>query len=483
VLTIQTESLEPMSSNPTYIDYADGVDPDPDPGPPRRRGRRVLKWVAIVTAVLVVAAGATGYGFYWQLQHNIDHEDTDKLIGGNRPPKLNSALNILMLGTDSRAGANAKYGRGLKNDPPRSDTMILLHLSPGGKQATGISFPRDLMVPIPACRRTDGTTSPAATIGMINSSFTNGGASCTVKTIEDLTHIKIDHFMQVDFTSFKSVTEAVGGVEVCLPQDVNDKDSKLHLTRGKHTIQGETALAYVRDRHGLGDESDLQRIKRQQQFMGSLANKVLSAGTLTDPKKVYDLAEAGTKSLTTDKGLDLGTMVKIARSMHGLTAGKLDFVTVPVTAYAPDPNRVALSQPSAGQFFTAVRQDQSVEAAAKKTSGPVQVRLYNATGTASTAAKVAKQLKAQGFVIVGTATMQTRPTTGVYYAQGSQAQAAALAAVIPGAKKAVYPKAGPGVVNLVLGTSFTAVKAKKKAGIPTLEGEIHADGDICAAGA
>jgi len=479
-----------MSDGSMYLQYLDEPGNDQDPEPPRRRrGRawRVLGWTSVgLAAVLLLGSGAA-YAYYWRLDHNIHHEDTDGLIGGNRPKKLNNALNILMLGTDSRAGSNAKYGRRMKDDPPRSDTMILLHLSPGGKQALGISFPRDLMVPIPACTRPDGTSSPAASAGMLNTSFTNGGASCTIKTIEGFTNIKIDHFMQVDFTSFKSVTDAVGGVEVCLPQDVNDQDSKLHLTKGRHVIKGETALAYVRNRHGLGDGSDLQRIRRQQQFMGSLAKKVLSAGTLTNPKRLLSLAEAGTKSLTTDKGLGVTTMVKIAQGMQGLSAGKLRFVTAPVAAYAPDPNRVALSQPNADRFFTAIRGDTTIQdepktskaaTASKVPPSKVKVRVFNGTETYGLAARVAEQLKAQGFQVVKIGSLSSGRSTQVLYGPGASPGAATLATVIPGAKPKPRTAGTAGVVDLVVGGDFTSVKGKKTA-IPKVDGELRADQDIC----
>ncbi|MBW8487358.1 LCP family protein [Actinomadura parmotrematis] len=344
---------------------------DERPAPRRSRRRRVLIWTAAASAAVLAAGALAAGGFYWRLDHNIRHEDTDRLIGSGRPPKLNAALNILLLGTDDRSGANAAYGPGMTKEPPRSDTMILLHLSPGGDRAIGASLPRDLMVPIPSCTRADGTRTGAVAAGMLNSSFTLGGASCTVKTVEGFAHVKIDHFMQVDFTSFKNVTTAVGGVEVCLPRAVDDRDSKLRLGKGRHVIEGETALAYVRNRHGLGDGSDLQRIRRQQQFMASLARKVLSAGTLTDPTRLLPLAEAGTKSLTTDDGLTVTGMVRIAQGMRDLTAGGLRFVTVPTGAYAPDHNRVALSEPAAGRFFDAVRADRTLPgASASPSAGP-----------------------------------------------------------------------------------------------------------------
>ncbi|WP_160825191.1 LCP family protein [Actinomadura sp. J1-007] len=344
-----------MSSKPA--DTGGGRREDGGAGRRGGRGRRLLGWLSMGLAAVLVVGSLTAYGFYWRLQHNIRHEDTDGLIGGHRPKRLNGALNILMLGTDGRDGANARYGPAMKDGTARSDTMVLLHLSRGGGRATGVSLPRDLMVPIPACARPDGGRSAPVPAGMLNSSFTLGGASCAVKTVEGFAGVRIDHFLQVDFTGFKSVTEAVGGVEVCLPRDVDDRDSKLRLGRGRHVVKGETALAYVRNRHGLGDGSDLQRIERQQRFMGALAAKVLSAGTLSDPRRLLSLAEAGTRSLTTDKGLDLGTMMRIAQGMRGLTAGRLRFVTVPVAPYPADPNRVALRRPDGDRFFAALRAD------------------------------------------------------------------------------------------------------------------------------
>src|SRR5512139_763546 len=135
-------------NSPMYMEYVD----DADLGPDRRRGWRIVGWVSIALSVIMVGTSLTAYGAYRKLNGNVKRDDIESQLGPNRPKKLNSALNILMLGSDTRAGANAKYARSMKNEPPRSDTMILLHLSPGGGQAVGISFPRDLMVPIPSCR-------------------------------------------------------------------------------------------------------------------------------------------------------------------------------------------------------------------------------------------------------------------------------------------------------------------------------------------
>ena len=472
-----------MNSNPMYMEYVD--DADPEEPAPRRRGWRVLGWVSIGLSAVMVAGSLTAYGFYRAALGNITHEDSNALLGPNRPKKLNNALNILLLGSDTREGSNAKYGRSLTKEPPRSDTMILLHLSPGGGQAIGISFPRDLMVPIPSCNLEDGRRTAPQNPGQINSAFTLGGASCVIKTIEGFTNIKIDHFMQVDFTGFKAITEAVGGVEVCLPKAVNDPKSKLRLSKGRHVIKGETALAYVRVRHGLGDGSDTDRIKRQQKFMGALANKALSAGVLTNPSRMLALMNATTKSLKTDSELTPQVMLRIASGMQGMTSGKLRFVTVPWAPYTPDPNRVQLRQPAADRFFAAVRNDKTVPEQ-KKPGTPaippsqVRVRVYNASGIDGQAKRVADDLAEQGFQVSVGGNMEATRTTRVMYGAGAEQHAQTVNALLPNPPQPAARAGGtPGVVDLVVGSNWTSLRGSKTGGIPTQQGEIKATDDIC----
>jgi LCP family protein required for cell wall assembly len=480
-----------MSDNRQFMDYVDDAPfySDTYSGRrARRRGWRVLGWISVLLSVIMVGTSLAAYATYLKLQGNISHEDIDSI--GPRPKKLNNALNILLIGSDTRAGANAKYGRGHVNEPPRSDTMILLHLSPGGGQAVGISIPRDLMVPIPSCKTRAGGIAPAQPVGQMNTSFTTGGAACTIKTIESFSNVKIDHFMQVDFSGFKNVVNAIGGVEVCLPTDVNDRDSKLRLSRGRHVVKGETALAYVRARHGLGDGSDLARIKRQQQFLGSVANKVLSAGVLADPVKLTRVLNAGTQSLTTDKGLNFQTMLRLGQSLQGLQSGKIRFVTVPFGAYAPDPNRVTLRQPAANQFFSAVRNDKGISdqqqaqaepATPKVPPSRVRVRVFNAGGVPGQAQRVADQLQAQGYkvIFVGNAPGGVGGETEILYGAGGQPAAATLASIVPGVKPTARTAGTANAVDLVIGTNWTALKTTKRTSIPKQQGEIRADQNIC----
>ncbi|MCW2904166.1 MAG: cell envelope-related transcriptional attenuator [Streptosporangiaceae bacterium] len=470
-----------------YMEYVDDADYGDEPEPARRRSWRILGWVSIGLSVVMVATSLTAYAAYRKLNGNISHENVDAAIGPNRPKKLNRSLNILMLGSDTRAGANASYGRSMKNEPARADTTILLHLSPGGNQAIGISFPRDLMVPIPACRRKDGTRSAPQSAGMINSAFSIAGATCTIATIEAMTNVKIDHFAQVDFAGFKGIINALGGVKVCLPKDVNDPQAHLHLKKGIQVVKGEDALGFVRSRHGMGDGSDLSRIKRQQLFLGSVAKTAMSGGVLGNPAKLYALLNAGTKTLTTDDGLSPSVMMQIAQSMQGMSAGKLRFVTAPWTAYAPDPNRVALAQPAAGQFFNMVRNDKDIQeppkagaSAPKVPPSQVRVRVLNGTGVHGLAQRYADQLTAQGFKVIQVASTTPQTTTRVLYGTGADQQAATLTGVLSGVTAAPRQGGTPGVVDLVIGPNAGPVKGKS-ASIPKLQGEIRADGNICKA--
>jgi LCP family protein required for cell wall assembly len=473
-----------MSETATYPDHFDEA-----ALLPRRvdsRKQRVWAWVSVAVAVVLVVSTLGVYGLYLQLNGNIQHEDPNAVIGAaNRPKKLNNAVNILMMGSDSRAGADAEYGRA---DGARSDTMILLHISPGGGQTLGISFPRDSMVPIPACK-----DHPAQTLAMINSAFTEGGPVCALHTIETLTNIKVDHFMVVDFSGFKNIVNALGGVQICLPKDVSDKLSKLYMKKGYHNINGEQALAYVRNRHGLGDGSDLDRIKRQQQFLGSVAKKALSSGTLSDPGKLLPLLQAGTKSLTTDTGFDASAMMSLAGSLRGLTAGKIKFVTVPWEPYVGDKNRIQFAQPAANDLFTAIREDRTApdESKPKPSSAPgkssapkvpasqVKVRVFNASGTPGKAKAVADQLTAQGFQVLRTGTAMIGKTK-ILYGADAAGDAATLNDLIPGVTAASHTGIGTaGVVDLVVGTDFPQLKGDKPKPMPSLQDEITATDDIC----
>ncbi|MFA1550849.1 LCP family protein [Actinomadura chokoriensis] len=471
---------------PSGVYYADDAPPPPEP-PVRGRLWRVLGGVSIALSVVLVAGSLTAYGFWRRLDGQIDREHVDGRLGENRPPKLNGSLNILLMGSDSRAGENARYG---VEAGRRSDTTILLHISPGGESAIGISFPRDSMVRMPPCKKKNGTVIPAQ-FGMINAAFSNGGPACTWRTIESLTRIHIDHYVEVDFAGFKRVVDALGGVEICVPRRIDDPKAELHLRAGRQVVHGDQALGYVRTRYVLGDGSDLDRIRRQQAFMASVVKKATGKGMLTDPGRTYGFLSAATKSIKVDDRLTLSVMQKLASGLRGMSAGKVRFVTVPVQAYPQDKNRVQFDQALAEPLFRAVREDNKVpdpaptQAPAQNAVQPVppaqvKVGVYNASAAPGLAQRTADQLGERGFHIVKVGTSRKRyARTMILYGAGAERQAARLAIAVPGHPPRAWRSAKPGYVYLVIGKDGAELRALKPV-VPKLAGEIRADRDICA---
>ena len=331
------------------------------PAPLRRR--RWLRWGALGASVLVLGAAGVGWSLFQKLDGNIrtDQDTADELARyeDERPvPIQGKAQNILILGSDNRGDGNGKYGRDEGSE--RADTAILLHIAADRRSATGVSLPRDLMTDIPGCRTPDGERTRAQ-FAQFNSAYQWGGAACTIRTVEKMTDIRVDHHLVVDFRGFKKLVDAVDGVEVCLPDPVHDREAKLDLPAGRQTLHGEDALGYVRARHGIGDGSDTDRMGRQQQFLGSLVKKVRGNGVLLNPAKVYPVLDAATSALTADSGLDsLKELYELVRAVRDIPEEKVRFLTVPRQQYELDINRDQLVQPEADQLFTRLRHDRQV---------------------------------------------------------------------------------------------------------------------------
>ena len=274
----------------------------PTPPRPRRRRGRVAAAIGITLLLLVGIGGAFLYAAYNHLNSNITALDISDAVGTAGPTSAaapvadNQAMNILLIGSDTRADQGKGYGN---FGGARSDTTMLLHVPANRKYAVAVSFPRDLWVDIPSCKR-DGLSDTAPTQTKFNAAFAYAGPACTIKTINELTGLNVDHFAIVDFSGFKNVINALGGVDVCLTDAVNDSKSGLDLPAGHSIVKGEQALAFVRARHSLGDGSDLARIQRQQEFLSSAYRKVSSSDLLRNPIKLFKVADAATKSLTTD---------------------------------------------------------------------------------------------------------------------------------------------------------------------------------------
>ncbi|GAA2987678.1 MULTISPECIES: LCP family protein [Streptomyces] len=356
----------------------DAMTPDAHDGPdgprsrraakPRKR-RRGLKITLGVLVVLLLAGGGTAYWLYSSLDGNIKGVDIDKALGQDRPEKLPTAgQNLLVLGSDSRAGAeNKELGGGGDVSGARSDTALVVHIPEGRREAVAVSIPRDTLVTRPECVKEDGSTSPSAERVMFNSVYSQVGPACVVKTVEKMSGVRIDHYMEINFAGFKDLVDAIGGVSVDVEEPIHDKSSGLDLTAGTHKLDGTQSLAYVRTRHGVGDGSDLGRIGLQQQFLLALLTEIKSQDLLGSPTTTYKIADSATKALTTDEGLaSLTSLSEFARSMNGVDPSTMETIMLPVAYDKTDPNRVVAAQPQADDLWKAIREDASIPESAKK---------------------------------------------------------------------------------------------------------------------
>ncbi|MEU6812450.1 LCP family protein [Streptomyces sp. NPDC046831] len=352
----------------------------PDPGIPggragttyrrtRQARRRRASVAAAWTAVGIVVLGGTGAGYlYSRLNGNLRSIDIDQILGGDRPAKAaNGSENILVLGSDTRSGSNKQLGGGTDDGSARSDTAMVVHLHEGHREASVVSIPRDTLVDRPGCTDPGGTAHDAARGVMFNSAYTTGGAACAVKTVESMTGLRMDHYLEVDFSGFQRLIDELGGVRVTTTRAIDDPDSHLKLQAGTHTLDGAQALGLVRTRHGVGDGSDLGRIQLQQAFVRALADRIDQIGVLTHPKKLYDLADTATKAVTTDSGLgSVNSLMSFAEGLKGIDSSNLTMVTLPVRYDPGNANRVLIEEAKAQQVWTALRADRPVPASATR---------------------------------------------------------------------------------------------------------------------
>lgn len=336
-------------------------------GPRGRRHRALL--VTAWTAAGIVLLGGVGAGYlYLKLNGNLRSVDIDQALGTDRPLDAdNGSQDILLLGSDTRSGGNRVLGGGTDDGTARSDTAMIVHLHAGHRRATVVSLPRDTLVDRPACKDTGGRTHPAARDVMFNSAYATAGAPCAVKTVESLTGIRMDHYLEVDFSGFRELVDELGGVEITTTRAVDDPDSHLDLPAGTHTLDGEQALGLVRTRHAVGDGSDLGRIQLQQAFLRALADRVADLGILTSPKKLYDLADTATRTVTTDSGLgSVKALASFANGLKGIGAQHMTMITMPVRHDPTEPNRVRVAKPQTDQVWKALRADHPIPESATR---------------------------------------------------------------------------------------------------------------------
>ena len=439
----------------------------------RRRWPRVLAGIASTLVLVATGAAAAGAVLYQRLDGNISTLDTTDQLGERpiTPVGSTDPVNILVMGSDSRTGKgnNKKYGNATNAgiEGQRSDTTILFHVSGDRTRAIGMSIPRDSLVTLPMCKNKLGEMQGGYT-GRFNEAFDIGGPGCTIKAVEELTGIYVDHFVVVDFNGFKKMVDAVGGVEVCLKEPVNDYHSRLSLPAGKQKISGEDALAFVRARESLGDGSDIQRIQRQQDFISSMIRQVTSAGTMTNPIKLFNLLDAGTKSLTTDKGLSsLRDIQGLAETMVDLRPSDVTFVTVPFV-YNSDFSTVSWEQPKADKLFKAIINDKPWPEPPTTPAGQdpltvppeqIDVVVVNGTPTPGFGNIVAEDLQNQGYNVVGVRSSDANTTTTSLKYPASQAEAARTLAYAADATETVVKEGSGQTLVLKVGSDYSGIKS------------------------
>ena len=319
---------------------------------------------------------------------------------------LNGPINMLLVGSDTREGQGEGFG---DDTSVLADVIILLHVSADRKNATALSFPRDLLVPWPACPSTSIPPGPGylpQSLGQINATIANGGPGCTLLTVEALTGLKIPYLGLIDFKGVIEMSNAIGGVEVCVTQPIDDPYTFLKLDAGTHTLQGKDALKFLRTRHGVGDGSDLSRISNQQVFLTSLLRKVKSAGVLGNPIYLYSLATAAARNMQFSESLtDVNVMVAMAGALRDVDLDKMTFLQVPSRGGLPAPysGRVAPIYEKANLIFEKLQKDEPIIlAAANGGQGAVVVDETGAIASPSPSASASPNPSALPEGILGT---------------------------------------------------------------------------------
>ncbi|MEU1267119.1 LCP family protein [Streptomyces sp. NPDC005799] len=420
---------------------------------PVARRKRVARIALLTVSALILVTAGAGAWLYEHLNGNINSVSLDGKGGSEKADAFGrTPINLLVIGSDGRNNAaDCKLGGGCGSAGStvghNADVEMVVHVSADRSNATVMSVPRDTMTQVPACKDPDSNQSTPGYYGQINSALQYGPA-CQVATVHQLTGITIDHFVMLDFAGVVKMSDAVGGVSVCVSDNVYDTYSHLKLAKGTHTLKGDAALEFVRSRHGFGDGSDLGRTVSQHLFLSAMIRKFKSAGTLENPAKVYSLADAATKALTVDDGLGSVTrLIDLATDLNKVPSKRMTFTTMQTAADPTNANRVVPAA-AAKQLFATIANDQSLSSAGsgkkKSSASPsasaaatvpasqVTVQVENGTTTGGRASVVANGLVAKGFgsgTTSGNAPEQSARTT-VTYGPGQKAEAQTVASAI-----------------------------------------------------
>jgi LCP family protein required for cell wall assembly len=336
-----------------------------------RLGRIVsftLKTIAVGLGAILAITGITAFDVYNQInQDNIvlvkpTVTDDSESQPTDTPAGIEGPINMLIVGSDTRQDQGIDFG---EVESELADVIMLLHISADRTNASVVSFPRDLLVPIPSCPDPKGGSFAAMSRQMINSSIGYGGVACTHLTVQTLTGLEIPYVAMIDFKGVIEMSNAVGGVEVLIEKPLNDPYTGLDLQAGVNVLRGVDALAFLRARKGIGDGSDLNRISNQQLFLTSLFSKVKNEGVLNNPIYLYSLASAAARNMRLSESMsDLGTMFNLASALREIDPSNLSFLKIPVRGARGEgeAGRLEPITTEANSLFEQIRNDVPVAA-------------------------------------------------------------------------------------------------------------------------
>lgn len=335
----------------------------------KRRRRRLRRFITLtVVGVLAIAGGTVAFAAI-RLSQNVTTVELHP-VHSEKPPVVadfDGEFDVLLVGSDGRAGQGTQYGEGGDVEGSRNDVTLLLHVNESHDAATVISFPRDLLVDIPECTDPEsGKVWDAGRRVQFNESLARGGLGCVAATVTALTGIDLAYAAEVSFTGVIDASDAVGGVPICFAGPIHDRHSGLDIPEaGTYDLSGEQALALLRSRYGVGDGSDLARISTQQVFLSSLVRTLRDQSTLTDPVKLYGIADAATRNMTLSTQLaDLGTLASMAKVFSELPLENIAFVSYP---HLPAGDRVVPDEQAAAVLLERVRAGETVSIDADRT--------------------------------------------------------------------------------------------------------------------
>jgi len=453
---------------------------------PRTGKRHVLRWVAVAAVVIVGAGTLTAYLKYRAVYDSITRVTVPGQALGHRPPVYSTtSLNILVYGDDSRKGLTPHEQYVLRTGNVQSDntdTIMIVHISPGRHLVTAMSIPRDTMVPVYECDSGPGYAGQQADPGsevMINSLLEIGGPTCLWKTVEQATGIRINHFIGIGMLGMVKVVDDLGGVNVCVPFNVNDPVSGLDLKSGEQHINGIQALAFWRTREDIGTGSDLERIQRDQFMSAQVVKGVLGSDLLSNPIELLSVITDAAASMTTDSGMTVSDLVQIAESFHNLSSKNVQFIIVPNEPWIQNPDRIQFDQPQAGQVFSAIAHDVTLPknsstpapssgGAQVLTTSPskVKVEVLNGSGTSGIADQAAAGLASRGFDVTGTGDAASFAYTNSvieYSSSADLAEVNTLKKELSGVTDLKDASLKPGTVDLILGSDFTGLTSSSAA--------------------